>query len=188
MWPVAARAPFTFLELGAAMTPDEVGTAVMSLAACNDVEPDDAGPPRPAGALDGFLHGLLTLDPLFAAGGLRVTDTRTGVRLDPGCCTGLEDRGDWWAVVDETRPAAWFGHDPTPAAERDGATIRLTVDAEAARPERIEVSAAALRGLLAGVEDDLAGFLRLAGAWADERLPGHADRVRAALARALARS
>lgn len=104
LWPVSAAEPYTFLALDGHLTPDEVGTAVMALAACNDIDPTDDRPPRPDDPLGSFLHGLLTMDPLFAAGGLQVVDSDTGTRVVPGCCSGLEDRGDWWEVLDGVLP------------------------------------------------------------------------------------
>lgn len=44
---------------------------------------------------DSFLHGLLTSDVPFAAGGLRVIDGSTGSTFRPGCCTGLDERHEW---------------------------------------------------------------------------------------------
>ncbi|MFE5482253.1 hypothetical protein [Streptomyces sp. NPDC056527] len=184
LWPVAAVEPYGFLPLGGQLGPAEVGAAVMALAAGNNVDPDDDHhPPRPADPLGGFLHGLLTMDPLFASGGLQVTDTATGTTLSPGCCNGLDERQDWFEVID----GGWagFGHDPSPIAERLGDTIRLTVDADADDSPRIELPVAELRPLLAGAERDLTEFLNLAGAWTASHLPAHADRVTDALARAL---
>ncbi|MEU0437547.1 hypothetical protein ABZ153_39310 [Streptomyces sp. NPDC006290] len=84
-------------------------------AGCNDVGIDvgiDGDHPScPAGALDSFLHGLLTFDSLFAAGGPCVTDTSTGVTLLPGCCDGLEDWRDWRRLVND-ESVLGFGHDP----------------------------------------------------------------------------
>ncbi|SFF97591.1 hypothetical protein SAMN02787118_114137 [Streptomyces mirabilis] len=185
LWPISDVEPYTFLALDGALATDDVGTAVMALAVCNDIDPGDDGPPRPNGPLGGFLHGLLTMDPLFAAGGLEVMDTVTGTRLLPGCCSGLEDRGDWWEVLDGDGSAAWFGHDPSPAAERHGSTVRLTVDSGADTSQWINVPAAELRYLLAGAEKDLADFLDLATRWATGHLPEHSEHVGNALARAL---
>jgi hypothetical protein len=189
LWPVAGSAPYGFLALDGTLGPAQVGTAVMRIAACNDVDPEhDGRPPRPADPLGSFLHGLLTMpDPLFAAGGLRVTDTVVGTTLVPGCCTGLEDWREWFDVVeaDVDGGRGRFGHDPSPMAERVGETVRLTVDAERDDSPVIEVPVAELRLLLAGAERDLAAFLRLAADWAAAQLPGHAGPVTAALARAL---
>ncbi|CAM5722413.1 hypothetical protein SMICM304S_05284 [Streptomyces microflavus] len=128
LWPVAEVEPFDFLPLGGELSPDEVGTAVARIAGCNDIDPDGDRPPRPAAALDSFLHGLLTFDSLFAAGGLRVTNTSTGVAFLPGCCDGLEDWRQRTGFADDGRLLG-FGHEPmSPVAERFGDTVRLTVD------------------------------------------------------------
>ncbi|MFU0441744.1 hypothetical protein ACLZH7_25210 [Streptomyces sp. BG2AG] len=186
LWPVAESAPYGFLPLNGALGAAEVGTAVMRIADCNDIDPgtDDARPPRPADPLLGFLHGLLTLDDLFVSGGLRITDTATGTTFLPGCCTGLEERSDWLHVLDGTGSAS-FGHDPSPLAERHGDTVRLTVDAEREDGPVIELPVTDLRRLLAGAERDLADFLRLAPTWTALHLPAHTTTVTAALHRAL---
>ncbi|MFF5426484.1 MULTISPECIES: hypothetical protein [unclassified Streptomyces] len=185
LWPVADREPFTFLALGGALSSPEVGSAVMRIAACNDMDPDEL-PLLRAGAVESFLRGLLTCDPLFAAGGLRVTDTTTGVTFLPGCCDGLEDWRAWYRLA-EADGALGFGHEPvSPLAERLGDTLRLTVDAERSDSPVIEFPVTDLRPLLAGVERDLSGFLVSAAAWASLQLPDHADSLTAALARVLA--
>ncbi|MGA5193203.1 hypothetical protein [Streptomyces exfoliatus] len=183
LWPVAEVEPFGFLPLSGELSPAEVGAAVMRIADCNDIDPDGDRPPRPADALGSFLHGLLTFDTLFAAGGLRVTDRSSGVTFQPGCCDGLEDWRDWHRfIVDGS--LLGFGHDPvSPVAERFGDTVRLTVDAERSDSPVIELSVAELRSLLAGAERDLADFLALAAAWASRYLPGRCAAVTAALAR-----
>ncbi|MFI0257538.1 hypothetical protein ACH4OW_00640 [Streptomyces sp. NPDC017056] len=185
LWPVAETEPYGFLPLSDRLGPAEVGTAVMRIADCNNVETEDDGrPPRPADPLGGFLHGLLTMDNLFAPGGLRITDTATGTTLLPGCCNGLEEWRDWFDVVD-SRGWASFGHDPAPLAERHGDIVRLTVDAEQENSPVIELPVGDLRRLLAGAERDLTGFLRPAAAWAARHLPDHAGPVTSALGRAL---
>lgn len=148
------------MSLDGALSAAEVGTAVMRITDCNDIEPEAGShPQKPADPLDAFLHELLTLDDLFASGGLRVTDTVTGVTLLPGCCNGLEERGDWLDVLDGDGWAS-FGQDPFPLAERlDDGTVRLIVDAERDDSAVIELPAAELRHLLAGAERDLTDFL-----------------------------
>ncbi|MFE0508820.1 hypothetical protein [Streptomyces sp. NPDC058964] len=185
LWPIAGVAPYSFLPLSGALTPNEVGTAVMALASCNDIDPGDDRPPRPDDRLGSFLHGLLTSDPLFASGGFQVTDTSTGTRLVPGCCNGLEDRGDWWEVLDNEDIAVGFGHNPSPTAERRGATVRLTVDGDTDGSPCIDLPAGELRHLLEGAERELADFLRLATLWTAGHLPDHSERVNRALQRAL---
>ncbi|MFJ4746334.1 hypothetical protein [Streptomyces albogriseolus] len=186
LWPVAGMEPYGFLPLSGALAPAEVGTAVMSIAAHNDVVPAaDDHPPRPAGPLGSFLHGLLTMDDLFASGGMRVTDTVSGVTLLPGCCNGLEERRDWFDVLDRDGWAS-FGHDPSPLAERHVDAVRLTVDAERDDSPVIELTVGELRRLLTAAERDLTEFLALVAAWAIRQLARHADPVTSALARALA--
>ncbi|WP_073946545.1 hypothetical protein [Streptomyces kebangsaanensis] len=185
LWPVADCGTNSFLPLSGALKPAQVGTAVMRIAECNDIDPEvDGRPPRPADPLGSFLHGLLTMDHLFAAGGLRVTDTATGITLLPGCCNGLEERRDWLEVIDGDGWAS-FGHDPSPLAERVGTAARLTVDAEQDDSPVIELPLSHLRDLLAVAERDLTDFLRLAASWTDRHLPDHAAPVVSAIARSL---
>lgn len=185
LWPVAEIKSFGFLPLSGELSRAEVGTAVMRIASCNDIDPDADRSPRPAAALDSFLHGLLTFDNLFAAGGLRVTDNSTGITFLPGCCDGLEDWRDWHQFVDDGSLLG-FGHDPVSrVAERFGDTVRLTVNAEQGDSPVIELCVTELRHLLTGAERDLAGFLTLAADWASRHLPGHCAPVTAALARVL---
>ncbi len=185
LWPVAQNAPYGFLPLSGRLDRTEVGTAVMRIADCNNIVPEDDGcPPRPADPLGGFLYGLLTVDDLFASGGLQITDTATGATLLPGCCNGLDERRDWLEVVDGDGWAS-FGHDPSPLAERHDDVVRLTVDAEHDDSPVIEVSVTDLRRLLAGAERDLIDFLQLAAAWTSLHLPDYAPSVTSALGRAL---
>jgi hypothetical protein len=186
LWPVAETKSFTYLPLSGELAPAEVGTAVMRIAGCNDIDPEhDDRPPRPADPLGSFLHGLLTFDNLFAAGGMRVMDSSTGITFLPGCCNGLEDWRDWREVVDGSGRAS-FGHDPDPFAERLADTVRLTVDAEQSDSPVIELSVTELRHLLDGAEHDLTNFLAIAADWVSQHLPDHFTPVTAALARVLA--
>ncbi|MGW4380796.1 hypothetical protein [Kitasatospora sp. NPDC004531] len=73
----------------------------------------------------------------------------------------------------------------SPVAERDGETVRLTVNAEQRDSPVIELSPAELRRLLAGAERDLGNFLALATDWARRQLPEHSAPVVAAVARVL---
>ncbi|MFI8423432.1 hypothetical protein [Streptomyces sp. NPDC085479] len=185
LWPVGEHTSYGHLVLDGRMTPTEVGTAVMRIAACNDFEPDQEHGPCPTDPLGAFLHGLLTMPDLFAAGGFRVTDMATGtVYVEPGCCNGLETWRDWRQVLDGG--GCSFGHDPSSTAERVGDTVRLTLDTEAENESPvIELPADHVRALIADAEADLRDFLGLAGTWAERHLPTHADAVTAALARAL---
>ncbi|MFI7291084.1 hypothetical protein ACIBRY_31215 [Streptomyces anulatus] len=189
LWPVAEGDSSRFTALSGKLTSVEVGTALMIVARCNDVDPDpgagDDRPPRPADPLGSFLHGLLTFDDLFAAGGLRVVDGSTGVTLLPGCCGGLEEWRDVYSVIDGTGQA-FLGHDPDPVVELSGDSVRLVVDVERSDSPVIELPAVELRRLLDGVGRDLADFLALAADWVRLHLPDHAEPVIGALVRVLA--
>ncbi|MEW2585285.1 hypothetical protein [Streptomyces virginiae] len=185
LWPVTGAEPYGFLQLSGALSPAEVGTAVMSIAACNDCEPDDGRPPRPADPLGAFLHGLLTMDDLFASGGLRITDTVHGRTLLPGCCNAMDERSDWAEVVHGSGRAS-FGHDPSPLAERLGDRVRLTVDSERDDSPVIELPVVRLRHLLARAERALTDFTHLVGPWAARHVPDHAAAITASVARTLA--
>ncbi|WP_424886753.1 hypothetical protein [Streptomyces sp. XH2] len=186
LWPVGEHESDGYLVLNGGLTPAEVGTAVMRIADCNDFEPEEEHGPCPTDPLGAYLHGLLTMPDLFAAGGFRVTDIATGaVFVEPGCCNGLEAWRDWLEVLDGTG-CAYFGHDPSSAAERVGDTVRLTLDAHAKDISPvIELPVDQVRALVTGAQADLRDFLSLAATWAEQHLPTHAAAVTAALARAL---
>ncbi|MGA5097614.1 hypothetical protein ACPCAC_09635 [Streptomyces lavendulocolor] len=78
LWPVGEQKSYGYLVLNGELTPAEVGTAVGQIADCNDFEPDEEHGPCPTDPLGIFLHGLLTMPDLVAAGGFRVTDNATG--------------------------------------------------------------------------------------------------------------
>ncbi|MFI9742668.1 hypothetical protein [Streptomyces sp. NPDC052494] len=186
LWPVGEHESFGYLVLNGQLTPAEVGTAVMRIAECNDFEPEEEHGPCPTDPLGTFLHGLLTMPDLFAAGGFRVTDNTTDtVFVEPGCCNGLETWRDWLEVLDGTGRAS-FGHDPSSMAERVGDTVRLTLDVDGTDGSPvIELPVDEVRRLVAGAHQDVQDFLGLAGNWAEQHLPAHAAAVTAALARAL---
>lgn len=186
LWPVGEHESYGYLVLNGELTPAEVGTAVMQIADCNDFEPEEEHGPCPTDPLGTFLHGLLTMPDLFAAGGFRVTDNATDtVFVEPGCCNGLETWRDWLEVLDGTG-CSYFGHDPSSVAERVGDIVRLTFDAYGTDGSPvIELSVDQARRLVAGAQQDLQDFLGLAGIWAEQHLPAHAAAVTAALARAL---
>jgi hypothetical protein len=185
LWPIADAERYGFLPLHGGLNAAEVGTAVASIADRNAATPEgDVEPPTCAGSIGDFLHGLLTLDCVYVPGGLRITDTATGVTLLPGCCNGLEERGEWRYVLDGGGWAS-FGHDPSPLAERRGDIVHLTVDADMVNSPVIELPVDELRRLLADAEQDLTHFLRLANTWAARHLSDRVSEVTAALARGL---
>ncbi|ALO13612.1 hypothetical protein AQF52_8031 [Streptomyces venezuelae] len=186
LWPVGEHESYGYLVLNGELTSAEVGTAVMQIADCNDFEPEEEHGPCPTDPLGTFLHGLLTMRGLFAAGGFRVTENATDtVFVEPGYCNGLETWRDWLEVLDGTG-CSYFGHDPSSVAERVGDIVRLTFDAYGTDGSPVtELSVDQARRLVAGAQQDLQGFLSLAGTWAEQHLPTHAAAVTAALARAL---
>ncbi|MFI8086030.1 hypothetical protein ACIF6L_35210 [Kitasatospora sp. NPDC086009] len=185
LWPVGPYEPYGFLPLGAAMSPADVGTAVMQIADHNEAEPgpgeEPAGSGDPAGR---FLHGLLTSEYPVAPGGFRVFAPATGTVLRPGCCNGLEEWRDWYEVLDGDG-FALFGHDPTPEARREGTLVRLTPDSAVRDGPGIELPLDGLRRLVTAAADELAAFLRLADAWAADHCPDRRTPLVAALARAV---
>ncbi|MFE8017894.1 hypothetical protein ACFU3O_34775 [Streptomyces antibioticus] len=185
LWPVGEHESYGCLVLDGKRTPAEVGTAVMRIADCNNLDPEEHGP-CPTDPLGAFLHGLLTVPGLFAAGGFRVADTATGtVYVEPGCCNGLETWRDWLEVLDGTG-CSCFGHDPSSAAERVGDTVRLTLEADAEDGSpAIALPVDQVRALITGARTDLRNFHSLAGTWAEQHLPAHAAAVTDDLARAL---
>ncbi|MFJ4435396.1 hypothetical protein [Streptomyces sp. NPDC088923] len=193
-WPVAELEPFGFLALRGGLSDGEIGAVVLGLARGNDHQGDPDLPPRPAGRLPALLHGLLSYEYPSAAGGLLVTDARTGTDFTPGCCCGLEDWRDWYDMLDGDGDARlWWGHGGQPSgdpyAERDGALVRLRAAAgaaSAAGTASAAVPVAEVRALLAGVEGALRDFLADAAAWAVRTVPAHADALGPALARAVA--
>lgn len=107
-------------------------------------------------------------------GGLRITDSRTGVVVLPGCCADLDILSCVHDFLAGGRVWGFHGHDPSPSAERiGGGVLRLHVDDERPEAGYIDTSEAGMRERMVDVEGDLRGFLdRLAG-WADVYVPGH---------------
>ena len=102
LWPVGEHESFGYLVLNGELTPAEVGTAVMRIADCNDFEPEEEHGPCPTDPLGAFLHGLLTMPDLFAAGGLRVT-TPTPSSSSRAAATAWQPGGTGWSC--STAPA-----------------------------------------------------------------------------------
>ncbi|MCZ0982977.1 hypothetical protein O1L60_39500 [Streptomyces diastatochromogenes] len=186
LWPVGEHESYGYLVLNGELAPADVGTAVMRIADYNKSKPEEEHGPCPTDPLSAFLHGLLTMPNLFAAGGFRVTDLATDtVFVEPGCCNGLETWRDWQELLDGA-DCAYFGHDPSSTAERVGDNIRLTLDADKKDESSvIELPLDQMRTLVTRAEADLRAFRSLAGTWAEQHLPTHATAVTAALSRAL---
>lgn len=107
-------------------------------------------------------------------GGLRITDSRTGVVVLPGCCADLDILSCVHDFLAGGRVWGFHGHDPSPSAERIGAgVLRLHVDDERPEAGQIDTSEAEMRERMVDVEGDLRGFLNRLAGWADEYVPGH---------------
>ena len=111
---------------------------------------------------------LLGDEVVVLAGGVRVADTTTGLRIEPGCCFGLENWRDWAGLLDGEVP--WLGHSPEPGVERAEGVLRLWRDGERRDEPACELPLADLPGHLESVRQDLVGFLTLLRAWAPDGL------------------
>ncbi|MFD4637481.1 hypothetical protein ACFWN2_09230 [Lentzea sp. NPDC058436] len=111
---------------------------------------------------------LLHEEMVILAGGVRVSDTSTGLRIEPGCCFGLENWRDWAGVLDGE--VSWLGHSPAPGVERADGVLRLWRDESRRDEPACEFPLADLPGHLEGVRQDLIAFLGLLRAWAPDGL------------------
>ncbi|WP_330460905.1 hypothetical protein OIB37_30940 [Streptomyces sp. NBC_00820] len=178
-WPVPEQPPCHLTPLNGTLSDEQVGMAMATMAGYNSSRADD----RPTDPADAFLNPLLHEEGFVAPGGLRVQDTRTGTTLTPGCCCGLEDWRGWLEIA--AGDELWLGHDPTPWAEQLGeSTVRLHPDGERPGPV-IEIARTELPRLLAGVQQDLAHFLLLVAAWAEQHVPRSAQALVSAVDRSL---
>ncbi|MGW3104303.1 hypothetical protein [Streptomyces sp. NPDC001100] len=159
---------------------------VLEIFAADDFPPEEDHGPCPTDPLGAFLNGPLTMPDLFAPGRSRATDTATDtVFVEAGSCNGPETWRDRREVLDGTGCSS-LCHAPSPAAERVGDAVRLTLDAQAEDGGPvIELPLDQLRVLVTGTQADLRDFLRLAGTRAGPHLPTHAAAVTAALTRAM---
>ncbi|MGW7004520.1 hypothetical protein ACWGCW_17290 [Streptomyces sp. NPDC054933] len=177
-WPVAEQPPYHLMPLSGALGAAEVGTVVATIAGYNSSR-GHSGPASPAAS---FLSPLLHTEGFIAPGGLRIQDTGTGTAVAPGCCCGLEGWRGWLEVADGRE--MWLGHDPTPWTEHLGETVRLHPDGERPGP-MMEIPRARLSRLLTTVQQDLADFLLLIAAWAEQHSPGTAEALVDAFDRSL---
>ncbi|WP_308120775.1 hypothetical protein [Paractinoplanes bogorensis] len=154
-WPVAEMAAGSWLELAADCTDRQIGLFVAALA-------DVASP----GGRDEVVDTLVAEECLIVPGGLRLTDTVTGMAVVPGCCAGLEDWRDWVRALDGESP--WLGHDPGPVIEFADDGLRVWQKGDHGRPAGASVFVHRLElvDLLRSVHRDLVGFLAAVDAWA----------------------
>ncbi|MEU5721508.1 hypothetical protein ABZ783_06770 [Micromonospora sp. NPDC047738] len=185
LWPVTAD-DAGWLRLHGAMRPAEVGMAVWSLLFHSGPIGDAlAVPDTPAEAL----RLLAGLDTVYAPGGLLLTDSTTGVLVEPGCCCDLFEWRDWLGTLNGL--LVDLGHSPAPEVEYHGEVVRVWAEGgdEATPPADracVDVDRAALSDLLRSAQRDLVGFLDVTRIWANEVAPQQADQFLAALDAGLA--
>lgn len=189
-WPVGATSADGYLILSGDLTPADVGTAMAAIAAYNhsSITPDGEEDDRPGSAV--LIQRIIDAECLLAPGGLRVRDTESGVTVNPGCCSGLEDWQGWNRLVMRQSDAPWLGHDPSPWVEHLGQAIRIwpdggmgpTTGTTPAGLSPIEVPAARLPSLVADARNQLQGFLNLLEPWAQPLGGDAATSLRSALA------
>jgi hypothetical protein len=180
LWPVAHTD--WFLALDGSLGEAEIGAAVRALAARYAPAPDTRRPP-PDEQVERFLEGMLTAEDVVAFGGLCMVDAATGVSVDPGCCSSLDEWREWFGLLEGR--GVFLGHSPSPGGELIDGVVRMTADMEHADSPTIEVPAAELRSLLEGVERDLTGFVGAVSVWAGRHAPSRAVGLVAVLAEAL---
>jgi len=102
--------------------------------------------------------------PFSISGGIEVIiDGRRVLRH--GCCVTVDEWVQWRELLSSgQRP--WNGHDPFSSAELEGDGVRL-IDAEVDPPPSI--TRERYEEMVVGLDEDLRGFLRAAGAWVAER-------------------
>ncbi|MEU6799157.1 hypothetical protein ABZ907_46345 [Nonomuraea wenchangensis] len=172
-WPITEPSSDRLLALSGLLSPTDVGTAMAVIFSYNRIPVTHA-----ANLTDTHLkQHLAEAEGLIAPGGLRFSDTTTGVSIAPGCCFGLENWRNWWDVTRGQKP--WLGHDPTPHITHVGHIIQLRQHDGDSSP--IEITRGELSSLLTTAQQHLTGFLNLARQWATATTPAMADELISAL-------
>ncbi|MEU3641839.1 hypothetical protein AB0E59_00565 [Lentzea sp. NPDC034063] len=146
------------VALSGRMSQDEVGAVLAAIADYNSGEEDEPAP----------LHGLLEADGVIMAGGLVVRDAGSGVAIEPGCCTGLEDWREWRNLADGG--ALWNGHSPGVAVEFGDDAVRMWHHPAPVDGPVCVIPLVDLTAHLEGVRRDLLGFLERVREWAPDGL------------------
>ncbi len=186
LWPVVGRDGFWYLALHGDLTEREVGTALHQVLRWFHTDEQGIG----VATVDDYLaralapRGADDVRPM-AMGGMRFTDTATGVTILPGCCYSIDERSEIVDVLDGRRPGCWFGHDPDAGfAIRDG-VVEITQDAEDLDQPVLRFAPDEVRTALARAETDLRRFCDCVATWAARHVPKHAHTLPEAVARAL---
>ncbi|MCO1581980.1 hypothetical protein M8C13_40150 [Crossiella sp. SN42] len=159
--PVIELDDLSFLPLSGDLTPAELDQVLTRMGGYLDDETDP-------------LTALLDTDMIIVPGGLLVTDPATGVVIEPGCCSGVEDWPGWAQVLAGTRH--YFGHSPEIWAELSEDVVQVHRDSDPV-PVRIDLPAAELPAMLRAVQQDLTGFLGLVRGWAPPERAGELARL-----------
>ncbi|MEU4386233.1 hypothetical protein [Promicromonospora sp. NPDC023805] len=158
-WPSTRAAGFGHLPLHAGLTAEEIGSVVWSFLEANHVFDD----PDADGAT--------------VLGGVRITDTKSGAVLVPGCCSDLSGRFDLFESVADGTSDPWLGHSPSPDVRISGNKVRFVIDAERTEEVAFEATLDEFRTALDSIEGDLLGFIATLEQWAPVHVPAQADDV-----------
>ncbi|MEV7012890.1 hypothetical protein [Streptosporangium sp. NPDC051022] len=184
-WPVAEARDRTGVALSGRLTPGEIGAVLASLAdgAAHGFLSRSRGDRVAAAAIG----AVLERESLMLPGGIEVSDPGTGRTVVPGESCDLEFWRDWSKAL--TGEEVWMGFAPSPWLERRGERLRVWCDGgcgeNVAADDFVEFPAALFPALLHAVHEDLRGFLRAAGEWADAVEPSLARALVLRLDRAL---
>ncbi|MCW6009019.1 hypothetical protein K1W54_31425 [Micromonospora sp. CPCC 205371] len=155
--------PDRLLPLSGALGRDEVGLAVAVMVeyAGGDAIKAADGP----SVLAAFVGSMDEAEALAVPGGLALVDAAAGVRIEPGCCFGLESWREWARVPAGESP--WLGHSPDPWIEhRPDGTVRVWAGSDTLTSGHIDTTTAALAGMLGDAERTLNEFVDRVGHWA----------------------
>lgn len=158
-WPVADRAPYSFIRLSGGMSAPEVGLVLAQLVKYNRLE---AGP-----TVADLLTGVIADGRLLLPGGVQAS--LGGCEIDPSCCCGLEEWRSWSRCL-ASGDSPWMGHDPAPRIEWAGETVRVWSDGGLSAATGAFAIAFERRRFVAElerVEWELRGFLSRVGWWAE---------------------
>lgn len=174
-WPVTDQDK-GWLRVHPAMTPDEVGMALYSLA-CHTHVGDDK-PTTVAAALD----VLTSNEDLYAPGGLLLE--APGVTVEPGCCCDLFEWRDWLHALDGL--PVDLGHEPAaPLVEYAGDVVRVWANEDSPAQGHVDLRRDQLYDLLRPVQRALLGFLDAVQGWAHALMPERAAELVNAVDRGL---
>jgi hypothetical protein len=156
-WPMEPMPAWSWLALHGGCTDEQVGLFVALLA--NSIGGS------PSSSLSRAIAGLLAQELLVIDGGLQLSDTESGVSVDPGCCAGLEDWRDWTEVL-AGGGSPWLGHSPDPEIEVVGDLLRVWQD-RGHDGVHLDLPKASLPALMKDVHADLVGFLAAVADWTE---------------------